>query len=258
MSNKRFVIGIGIFCTIVVVGAGYLFFGSKSNAPVSGEKPRGEETKSTEKPIGSSVASLQLPSHYSVFVDNAPDMRAEFKKASKEKFSETLEIIKEHPDSLWAWLDLGSIKKSFNDFDGAEEAWVYATKIYPEHTVAYANLGQLYWHNKVNYPIAEAMFLKVISLNITAVATYRDLADLYRYNYTAKKDQVDDLILSGLKDNPAEPDLLSYLALYYYEIGERDNSIRMYERLVQATPGNKQAQEDLEDLKAGRNIGAPR
>ncbi len=259
MSNKRIVFGIGILGAIIVVAAWYLFFGNKSNTSPKGEEPTVEDTiQNTEKPIEPPVATLQLPPHYGVFIDNAPDMRAEFREASKKKFNEILETIQQHPDSLWAWLDLGSIKKSFSDFNGAEEVWMYATTIYPKHAVAYANLGQLYWHDKINYPKAEAMFLKAVAVDPTSVAGYRDLADLYRYNYTTKKDQVDDIVLKGLKDNPEHPDLLSYLALYYFEVGDRENSIRIYRRLIQAVPGNQQAKEDLEDLEAGRNIGAPR
>lgn len=259
MAKKQAVLSVVIFCVVIIIGIWYFLWGRFANMPGSTgrEYNNGTTTKDTNIPPQTSVTLPPLPPNYATFIDKAPDMRQEFRDASKKKFAETLETIREHPDSLWAWIDLGSIKKSFNDFTGAEEAWLFATKLYPSHSAAYADLGQLYWHNIVNNQKAEAMFLKVIELDITAVATYRDLADLYRYQYVAKKDQVDNIILRGLKDNPENPDLLSYLALYYYEVDDRENAIKMYEQLVKVAPSNKTAQEDLEDLKAGRLIGSP-
>jgi len=264
MGKKQLVVAIIFLCIAGVVGIDYLFFIKRDLPSVNGPDVGGQlgtgnhsdtEGNNTNPPTGAVLP--RPPQDYAVLVDNEPAMRAEFREASKRKFNEVIETLREHPDSLWAWLDLASIKKSFNDLDGAEAIWLYATKLYPNHTVAYQNLGQLYWHNKIDYPKAEIMFLKVVELDITAVGTYRDLADLYRYNYTAKKDQVDDLILKGLKDNSEDPDLLSYLAFYYYETGDLANSIKIYERLVKANPSNTQAREDLEDLKAGRPIGSP-
>lgn len=257
--KTKVVVGVIAFLVLAVF---ILWFGGTFQAVPSREPDDNNKEQGSREipPSQNDEQSAELPNppkNYAELKQINTNLRVELKTALINKFNEVLGKIKDHPDSLLAWLDLASVKYAFDDYDGAEEIWLYAIKLRSESSVAYANLAQLYWQRKPNYPEAERMFLKVIEISPDSVRTYRDLSDFYRSTYKIKADQADDILLKGLKDNPEHPDLLSALATYYLGEDKRELAIGYYERLVKAAPSNIAAKEDLEDLKAGRNVGDP-
>lgn len=232
----------------------------KQDLPVGSRENSGEVEKlplpTVESPDINNGEQIPIPVGFDS-VHPSPTLDERAKANFMKQFEIALSEVKEEPSSTWAWLNFGSIKHALGDEKGAEQAWIQATILSPSHPPAYSNLGNLYWHDLIDYAKAEKMFLKYVSLDITATDGYRNLADLYRYNYQEKADQADDILLRGLQDNPESPDLLSYLAMYYYDMGKKDLAIQYYEKLVKASPGSTQAQADLADLKAGRAIGSP-
>jgi tetratricopeptide (TPR) repeat protein len=254
----------GVLVAILIAAGSvvaYRFLGSR---PVDNNTLDNKEIFPSPSPAPSGIANPTvvqdvppIPVGYDI-VNPDPKLSSSARENFMKQFNTIVEKIKKIPNSTWNWLDLGSVKYALGDYKGAEAAWIYATKLSPEHSPAYNNLGQLYWHDMPDYSKAEAMFQKFVALEPTAVGGYRDLADMYRYNYKEKQNQIIPVILNGLSNNPNSPDLLSYLGLYYYETGDRAHAIEYYEKLVKAAPNNKQAKDDLEDLKAGRNIGDPR
>src|SRR3989338_9184063 len=71
------------------------------------------------------------------------EIPADIVKKYREGFDEIIKTIEEHPDSFGAWFNMGSIKSVFGDFQGAEEAWLYATQISPLQARSLMNLGDL-------------------------------------------------------------------------------------------------------------------
>ncbi|MEK7630479.1 MAG: hypothetical protein AAB417_00390 [Patescibacteria group bacterium] len=203
------------------------------------------------------TSKLQPPTGFDSLDESRSALKGEARTKAYASFTSLVADINKKSNDLQAWYSLGSIKKMFGDYKGAEQAWLFAVKIDSTFADAYANLGQLYWHDLVNYVKAEEMFLAVIKNNQTITSAYINLSNLYRYNYTEKKDEADKILLRGLEYNKDDSNLLSALATYYYDMGKRDLAIIYYERLVAADPKNKQAAEDLADLRAGKPIGSP-
>lgn len=248
-------IGVGVFVVLVIWRWYTTQLATPGEAIVDVSDQSLEDTTKEEP---HAAVPAELPAAFKVIQDRNAGLRANEKQKLKDEFNAALKELEENPTSFWHLLQLSLVKKSFHDFEGSRDILIHMTKLFPTDEVAYANLGHLYWHELRDVKNAEAAFLKVIEVKPAEVRIYRDLADLYRYDYPAKKGEVDDVILRGLRANPKDAQLLGYLGLYYYEQGETKFAIDAYEQLVQVAPNNEQARLDLEDLKAGRPLGSLR
>lgn len=63
------------------------------------------------------------------------------------EINEVIGLIKENYNYLQAWLQLGILRESVKDYEGAAEAWKFATILRPKSSTAFLNLGNLYgWY----------------------------------------------------------------------------------------------------------------
>src|SRR3989344_5838664 len=123
------------------------------------------------------------------------------RKRAETKIKETSDLIRSDYDMIYAWYDLGAYRRVIGDFDGAAEAWTFGTLIRPKDFVSYHNLGDLYGFYIKNYPKSEENFLKSIQNNPQNVQAYLDLAVIYESVYKEKANQVENILLQGLKAN---------------------------------------------------------
>ena len=117
------------------------------------------------------------------------------------------------------------------------------------------NVGDLEFHNFKNLVKAEENFLKAISNNASFEEGYRALYELYRYGYTSKKDQAPKILEQGITRNPHAINLMTLLASYYKDIGDKGKAIVYYNKaLTEAQSlGNQQLinsfQQEIANLK---------
>lgn len=147
------------------------------------------------------------------------------------------------------WFKLGMVRKLLNDYKGAEQAWLEATKIAPENSAPFANLADLYTFFLRDYKKAEELYIKTLTIFPT-VDGYRSFADFYRISAPDSPNKVEDVILQGLKVFPDRPDLLGYLGSYFKEIGRKEKAIEYYEKLIAVSPDHPGARADLDKLKS--------
>jgi len=107
--------------------------------------------------------------------------------------------------------------------------------------VAYQEIGE--------YKKSETAYKKIIEISPGDVPNYRKLADLYLYNLTEKEGDIPAVIEEGLQRVPDHPDLLSYLAVYYQNKGDKENAILYFERLLRITPLNQVVRDELNKLR---------
>ena len=176
---------------------------------------------------------------------------------SDKEFKNILEKIQEHPDSLAAWTNLGSVKHAFGDYAGAEEIWLYATKLSPADSRSYLNLGDLYWNKLKDYPQAEWAYRSAIERDKSLVSAYRDLASLYRFSYVEKKADAFSVLEEGIENNAESAiELLALGGLWAMEDGNVDLAIAYYEEYIKLNPENAAAKKDLEELRLRAKNGS--
>ena len=146
------------------------------------------------------------------------------------------------------WIAVGVIKKSFNDYEGARDAWEYANILYPSNGLSFANLGNLYGFYLHDNEKAEASFKKAISNDAYQPGYYLGLADFYKNVYMAKKSETPKVLLEGM-NIIKDVNLVLYLASYYRDEGDKTNALKYYQEVLKISPDQSGVQAEIDRLK---------
>jgi len=98
---------------------------------------------------------------------------------TQKKIQEVVSLLKIDPKSYDNWNELATRRKMIEDYKGAEEIWIYLTKIAPKNFIAYVNLGDLYGYYLHDNHKAEATLLAGIELLPHSVELYVRIVDFY-------------------------------------------------------------------------------
>ena len=159
-------------------------------------------------------------------------------------------IVKENPDFLTGWLEVGLLKKIIGDYEGARDAWEYAGIIRPGNSVSFANLGELYWRYLPNYVKSEANFKTSIKNKPDDPSVYVSLSDLYFYSYAEKQHLADDTLLEGIKANPNDTNLIRSLATLYERQKEYIKAKEWWTKLLEKEPSDTEVAAHIKELEA--------
>lgn len=185
-----------------------------------------------------------------------PDVVANMSEEEREQLYADIKTYgrgaKDAPETFINWLQVGILKKTIGDYEGARDAWEYALRVEPQKPVLLKNLGDLYWHYLKEYPLAEKRFKELIASNHDDFMVYRSLSDLYRYAYTEKKDQADDILLEGLEKFPDKTTLMAALADVYEAEGEIGKAIEWLKKILAIDPKNASVKDEIEELKTAQ------
>lgn len=129
-------------------------------------------------------------------------------------------------------LELASYRRLSEDYQGAEEIWLYMTKRYPTDRMAYENLGNLYHYYLKDYPKAEVAMKKSIEIENVYPPSYVNLVELYTLSYTEKKGLAEEVLLDGLKNTNNHIVLEVTLAQLYAEEGKTEEARIYFEKVL--------------------------
>lgn len=146
------------------------------------------------------------------------------------------------------WITLGSIKKFFNDYEGAKDVWEYAGILYPGNALSFANLGYLYGFYLGDAVKAEDNFRRAIGNDPYQPSYYIGLADLYRQAYASKKSEAAKVLLEGMS-MIGDANLALNLATFYRDEGDKTNAVKYYEEVLKLAPEQAGIREEIERLK---------
>lgn len=116
-------------------------------------------------------------------LDRRVDIPSSIPSAQREemtdKINDILALLKQDPDLFNEWLDLGLLRKSVEDYEGARQAWEYASVIRPKNSLSFSNLGVLYGYYLGKPILAEKNYLKAIENSPKLPYLYVQVADFY-------------------------------------------------------------------------------
>ena len=263
--KKETIITISIFALalVIAIAFGYIYLRKQpalipektGNKPVSAttatssnNKPKpaqngiiGERSRSELPPFPSDWDKIS----YGPGVIGFP---LDARKRYEDQFKVVVGRISHTPDMVDLWVDLGLIKKTFEDYSGARDAWEYAGRIRPKNATSFLNLGDLYWHFIPDFAKSELNYKKALENMPENLAIYKDLSDLYRFSYKEKASLADDILLEGLSKNPRSVDILIWLGDYYRDIGDKENAKKYFAKALDIEPTNKAVKNDLNEL----------
>lgn len=219
--RKKYLILIIILVVLATVALGWFFYGRK-------QEPREYKT--------------------SDFPEAAKTMDEYILEISVAGLNKEYRLLAEGNNIYNHWIEIGILKKRLGDYQGAENAWLEAGKVNPEHVLWLGDLADLYLYTLADYQKAEEYYQKAIEMNPYHCDYYYGLADLYRYNMTEKANLIESMMVNGAKTNPAEAANYSmYLAHYFAKEGQDLAKAKDYsEKTLILNPGLKDQLPDLE------------
>ncbi len=126
---------------------------------------------------------------------------------SKKAVAEAVKQLTIDPNHLAYWLQLAIYRKNADDFAGAEEVWVYCTKVWPTDPISYENLADLYAYHMQQPTKAVEYWNKSIPLDKpNSIRLYLALATFQDINMKDKA-AAQATLQAGLKANPGNTDL---------------------------------------------------
>ncbi len=238
-----------IFAGALLVAGGFAYwygFRGEGGVPPGGNPPPGADIGNRSK-----EELPPFPKDYQTIRYDAKavaELGEEGRTRQENAFKDALARIEKRPDDPDVWIQLGGIKKMFGDYGGAIAAWNYVGLIRPKDATAYNNLGDLYWHYLRDFPNAEASYKKAIENFSENLGFYKDLSDLYRFDYKEKAHLADDVLLDALKVSPKSVSVLAWLGGYYRDTGDKQKAREYFRRALNLDPSNTAIQAELKEL----------
>lgn len=176
------------------------------------------------------------------------------RKDLERQIAEATVVLKQDYNNLTPWITLGLVRKAFEDYVGAAEAWEFAGVIRPKNALSFANLGFLYSSYLKDYVRGEKNYLRAIANDVHDVRSYNNLADLYWYSVPEKRSKIPELLVGGLRENTDRDHrvpLLARLAIYYKDNNEYEKAVGVMEEIAALLPENAaELRKEIEELKA--------
>lgn len=207
-------ISTGIILILVLAGGAYLIYRDISNNRVDEagytiEKLSPEEISvGGDSDTGQSV-NIPVPDLNRMVINNK-DLPPEAVAVVEKNIRALSEELNKNSDQLDLWLDLGIQRKIAGDYEGARDAWVYATLIRPTGSVAFHNLGDLYAYYLHDNTKAEQNFLKAIENSPNDVYLYFKATEFYR-DVLKDISSARAIVERGITANPSSTELQSLL-----------------------------------------------
>ncbi|MBI2604024.1 MAG: hypothetical protein HYW56_00600 [Candidatus Harrisonbacteria bacterium] len=144
------------------------FFGER---PVEVTSVIVEESTTTPESLGATVEMVtvneELQRRATVILSRAirggetlpPAVREDLARQIREATA----VLKNDYNNIQPWITLGLARKGLDDYEGAAEAWEFASVIRPKNALSFANLGFLYGSYLKDYARAEKNYLRAIA-----------------------------------------------------------------------------------------------
>ena len=249
MTKLRSKFVILLFAAAVLTAALYFFdFRNRKSSPeIARETPEVSRAPEPELKIVPSQAEKDLSSRkvksfppYSGEplreLNADPKTAASVGTAFLEKYQKNLAAIAErlekNPANHDDWMAVAYIKKLFNNYIGAEDAWEYAKVVNPENPIAYFNLGELYGYELYNPVKAEENYRSALRLNPYHFEYYVGLANFYK-DVVKSPEKAEATLLAALEKIPhTEPNLFAAIGAFYRGENNYTKAIEYFEKAL--------------------------
>lgn len=261
MLNKKILLSLVIFLVLgAIITVNYIFRSdetlpqqsqdSSDTGDVVKESPVGETSPFLGRPINEIPKYTGRPLGEVVFGKgfSAPEEAIEKRRSDLKVLAAVLNANPMGSGGVDDWIAVGVIKKSFNDYEGARDAWEYAGVLYPANGLSFANLGNLYGFYLHDNAKAELNLKKAIANDPYQTSYYLGLADFYKNVYVAKKSETPKILLEGMSIIK-DVNLVLSLATYYRDSGDKANALKYYEEVLKIAPDQFGVKEEIERLK---------
>ncbi|MBY0293906.1 hypothetical protein K2Q08_01080 [Patescibacteria group bacterium] len=212
-ENTRKWYGVAAAIIVVFVAVAW-YFSAHRNAVAPSENST--STATTTGQTGSVQAGVPNNSGYPAPNLDRPyippsNLPAEIQTQSKKAVADAVAQLKIDPNHIAYWLQLAVYRKGAGDYVGAEEVWLYCTKVWPTDPISYENLADLYAYHLKQPAKAVEYWNKAIPLDKpNSIRLYVALATFQSINMSDKA-AARATLEAGLKANPGNKDIQNAL-----------------------------------------------
>lgn len=119
--------------------------------------------------------------------------------------------LKQDPTQFSQWINLGLYREAAGDYVGAQQAWIYAGKLFPNNFISFSDLGDLYSYYLKDLPLALTNLQIAVKNGPTQINLYITESQFYTDFLKDPKD-AKAVTQQGLVANPNNPQLEQYLS----------------------------------------------
>jgi len=233
MSNRKKLIQI-IILIIIILGVGYYFL---NEFYLSKPKLANLEELFEFKVVRQDLTQAQIDDYKNRFESNITQIQS-----SESGFI------------LSSFNSMGMIKKILYDFEGAEKIWEYTGFKSPKNSLSFFNLGILYMEDLKDNKKAEKNFLIALENSEGERGNeqyYRMVFDFYTYYYPQKESKIEGILLDVLRLEVYQnnPDILSLLATYYGNNGQKEKALKYWQKVLMLNPDNEAVKNEIYKLE---------
>ncbi len=240
--NKPQKNGLIIVLILVIIGAGifyyYRYYKDASTPQESGENQQIDERKMFE------------------FEIKNDDLSDEIKDEYFNRFQQAKEKIINNPQALnpSSWAEMARMKKYVDDYEGAEQIYLYVLGKTPDNYMMLGNLADLYLNYLKDYEKAVEVFWRAFegagSNDTVKLSHLRSLADIYADQLVNKREEFESRIDEIEENFKQNVDFYTLVAKYYRETEQYEKSIEYLIRAQNIGPNNQAIQDEIQYLQS--------
>jgi tetratricopeptide (TPR) repeat protein len=158
--------------------------------------------------------------------------------------------LEQNPTDHSALLNLGRLKQSAGDYEGAEQIFLGLRESKPKDVLVLNSLGDLYMTME-NYEKAEDVYMNILQITPKWLNSYEELLVIYRDHLTDRVTMLEPLLTTGIEKYPEmDVTLMGMMAMYYDEIvPDKEKAIEYYEAILVKAPDSPLVDQRLSELK---------
>ena len=185
--SKNTIVGI-IIASLIVFAVGYYIYRDVTGPAIDTGDTNATSTTSTPtstvqnippKPVVSAPLLPKAPTidRPILFTDSTPK---EMQESMRKEIGNIALSLKTDGTNFNNWMDLGLLRHTIGDYEGAREAWEYASALRPKNSISFSNLGNVYGYYLKDAAKAEKNLLQAIANDTKLVYLYMQTYDFYR------------------------------------------------------------------------------
>lgn len=147
-----------------------------------------------------------------------------------------------------AYLSIGFDMRQLGDDNTAISAYKEGLKLDEDNLLGLNNIATSY-REIDEFNEAEKAYRKIIELSPGDVMAYRNLADVFVFQYPDDEEGLLEFMNIGIESVLNPSDLFSFLAVYYRGKENTGKAIEYFERFLTINPSNIAAQEEIKRLQ---------
>jgi hypothetical protein len=215
-ENTRKWYGVAAAIIVIFVAVAWYFSAHRNAVAPSENSTATTTTATTTGQTGSVQTGVPNNSGYPAPSLDRPytppsNLPTEIQAQSKKAVADAVTQLKIDPNHLAYWLQLAIYRKGAGDYVGAEEVWLYCTKVWPTDPISFENLADLYAYHLKQPAKAVEYWNKAIPLDKpNSIRLYLALATFQSINMSDKA-AARTTLEAGLKANPGNKDIQNAL-----------------------------------------------